>query len=753
MTSTPFETAEPPFQQGNPETLEPFFNAQGVAIIGASANPNKLSHGLLRNLINYGFQGAIYPVNPHREVILDLDCYPDIASVPDPIDLAVIALPAALCPAVLEDCGRRGVEAVIVISGGFKEVGPHGQALEERLVEISQGYDMRLLGPNCVGTLDAYSRLNTTFIRTMPQPGEIAFISQSGAICGGILEWASGKHVGFSRFATLGNEADVTESDLIEALAQDPHTKVIVAYIEAIEDGRRFMEVARHVTPHKPIVAIKAGTTEAGTRAVSSHTGSLAGTLAAYDAAFRQTGVIRVHTLQELFNVGLGLAYGPLPKGNRVAIVTNAGGPASLAADKLEQTGLQMPSPSSTTRAFLAGFASPEAQLDNPIDLLGGAEPADFEMAVRALLADPKIDAVLPILVPQALIDPLTVAQAIGRAAADRGEKPVVTCFMGDDGVREPLVRLHRHRITLFQFPDQAAQVLGHMWRYAAWRVSELTRERMSESVSERMGELVSGRVDERHDDGAQAVTKALLNTPDVLPVNREKVAELLQRATDAGKVHLGELEARPILAAYGVLQPPAQMAHSADEARRAACAIGFPVVLKIVSPNILHKSDVGGIALDLDNEAVVAETFTTMMARVRESRPEAPIHGVLVASMASKGHELIIGMRRDPQFGPLLLFGLGGIYVEILNEVAFRVAPFDRAEALRFIDESHAGKLLKGIRGQPPADVDAVVDTIERVAQLALDFPQIQELDINPLIAYPAGQGALAVDARIVLG
>ena len=706
--------------------LTPFFNPSGVAVIGASADPRKLSHGVLRNCFSHGFAGAVYPVNPRAREILGLPCYPDIAAVPDPVELAVLMVPAAACPGVLDACGRRGLKAAIVISGGFREVGAEGLALEQQLLAIAGQYGMRLIGPNCVGTLDAHTGLNTTFIRTMPTPGPIAFVSQSGAICGGILEWTAGKGIGFSRFATLGNAADVAETDLLADLAEDPNTRVIVAYIEAIRDGRRFIDVARQITPHKPILVIKAGRTVAGTRAVSSHTGSLAGEMAAYDAAFHQAGVLRVETVEELFDHALALAYGPLPRGKRVAVVTNAGGPASLAADAIEQVGLTMPPTPESTRAALAQFTHPEAQLSNPVDMLGGAEPAQYEQAVAALLASDAFDAVLPILVPQALVDPVAVAEAIARAAGSRyGEdaystsgghagKPVVACFMGDEVVRQPMAVLHDQQIASYIFPEQAARALGVLWRYAEVR---------GRLVDWETGKLVA-RSDHR--------------SPITLP---------------PGPAQLGEAEARPILAAYGIAQPRAELARSAEEAGRLAAEIGFPVALKIVSPDVFHKSEVGGIALKLSDAEAVRSAFDSMLARVAVRQPGARIEGALVTQMAPPGHELIVGMRRDPQFGPLLMFGLGGIYVELLKDVAFRVAPFSRSEALAMIAETHAGKLLAGLRGQPPADIEAVAEVIERVARLALDHPQVQEIDVNPLLVYPAGQGALAVDVRMVVG
>ncbi len=700
-------------------SLSPFFNPSGVAVIGASADPRKLSHGVLRNCFSHGYAGAVYPVNPRASEILGLLCYPDITSVPEPVELAVLMIPAAACPAVLAECGRRGVKAAIVISGGFREVGAEGLALERELLRIAGHYKMRLIGPNCVGTLDAHSGLNTTFIRTMPKPGPSAFVSQSGAICGGILEWTAGKGIGFSRFATLGNAADVSETDLLLDLAEDPNTRVIVAYIEAIRDGRRFIDVARSITPHKPILVIKAGRTVAGTRAVSSHTGSLAGEMAAYDAAFRQAGVIRVDTVEDLFDHALALAYGSLPRGPRVAVVTNAGGPASLAADVIEQVGLLMPPTPEAMRAVLADFTHPEAQLANPVDMLGGAEPAQYEQAVQTLLASDAFDAVLPILVPQALVDPVAVAEAIGRAAG--GNKPVIACFMGDEVVRRPMAVLHEHQIASYIFPEQAARALGALWRYA--------------EVKGRLGIWEIGQVASPSADRSPITDHRL---PITLP---------------PGPAQLGEAEARPILAAYGIAQPRAALARSAEEAGQLAVEIGFPVALKIVSPDIFHKSEVGGIALDLADELEARAAYTAMLARVQQRQPGAHIAGVLVTQMAPPGHELIVGMRRDPQFGPLLMFGLGGIYVELLKDVAFRVAPVGQSETLAMIGETHAGKLLAGLRGQPPADIDAVAQVIERVARLALDHPEVQEIDVNPLLAYPVGQGALAVDVRMVVG
>lgn len=698
--------------------MQSFFDPAGVAIIGASADPHKLSHGVLRNVLMHGYQGAVYPINPKASVIAGRPAYPDVRAVPDPVELAVLMVPAPACLPVLEACGERGIKAAVVISCGFREVGPEGMAREEALLATARRYGMRLIGPNCVGTLDAFTGLNCTFIGVMPRPGGIGFISQSGAICGGILEWTAGKGIGFSRFATVGNAADVSETDLIAALAEDANTRVIVLYIEAIREGQRFIEVASRVTRSKPILVLKAGTSPAGQRAVLSHTGSLAGEMAAYDAAFKQAGVQRVDTVEELFNNALALAYGPRPRGRRVAIVTNAGGPASLAADALNAVGLTLPPPPPSIQAELAA-AFPDAQISNPVDLLGGAEPAHYEQAMQALLVGDAFDAVLPILVPHAVVDPVAVADAIGRVAQCCA-RPVVACFMGDDAVRGPLTTLHEHRIASYQFPEQAAHALGALWQHAAH---------------------------------VAAPAEDFTGSP-VRATFAPEAAHCLETVAAQGRMQLGEADARPILQAYQVPQPRAALARSAEEAAEIATRIGFPVVLKIVSPQVFHKSEVGGVVVNVTDAEAVRRHFTGMVARVAAQQPQANIEGVLVAEMVPPGYELIAGMRRDPQFGPLVMFGLGGIYVELLHDVAFRIAPFGLAEARRMIDDTAAGRLLRGLRGQPPADIDAVAGVIMQLAGIALIHPQIQEIDVNPLVAYPAGapHPVLAVDVRMVI-
>lgn len=694
--------------------LSLFFAPRGVAVIGASASPNKLSNGILRNMLQYGYQGKVYPVNPRAEQILDLPCYPDISHVPDPVDLAVVVVPAPATPDVIRACGERGIRAAVIISGGFKETGPEGAALERRCVEIAGRYGMRLIGPNCVGTMDLNTGLNTTFIQGMPERGGIAFVSQSGALAGGVVDYIRGKNVGFSHFASLGNEADVSETDMIAYLAGDPAVSVIAGYVESIRDGRRFMQAARQVTPCKPLVMLKAGRTQAGARAVSSHTGSLAGSYASYQAAFRQSGAIEAASIAELFDIAMALDDQPLPAGGRVALLTNAGGPAALASDSLSVNGIVLADLSQETREGLRRRLNPAAQVDNPVDMLGGAEPPEYAQGLERLLADPGVDAVVVILVPQALVNPAEVAQAIGEVAQN-SHKTVLACFMGEASIGAARKVLHAHRVPMYVFPEAVGSVLGAMLRYASWLKKD--------------------------------------SEPPVRLEDPQAVASARRALEQAGcERSLSEAYSRPLLAAYGIPLVPGGDAHSPQEAVEIARRVGFPVALKVISADILHKSDAGGIALNLGDAPAVEAAYQAMMARIAASHPHARLEGALVEAMAPNGTEVIVGMRRDPFFGPLMMFGLGGIYVELFGDVSFRVAPLNRSEALEMIRQTQAGRLLTGFRGQPPADLDAVVDCILRLGQLALDFPEIEEMEVNPLRVFPQGRGALALDARVIL-
>lgn len=693
--------------------LLPFFSPDGVSLIGASSNPNKLSNGILLNLTQYGYQGKVYPVNPRYEDILGLTCYPSIIEVPDPIELAVIILPAPLTPTVLDACGQRGIKAVIIISGGFREVGPEGAALENDCVAICKRYGMRLIGPNCVGTVDLYSGLNTTFIKGMPDRGHIGFISQSGAVCGAVVDYVRGKAIGFSNIVSFGNEADVTESDVIEYLSEDINTHVIAAYIEAIDDGQRFMKIAQKVTPMKPIVVLKAGKSKAGARAVSSHTGSLAGSQEAYTAAFKQCGVIVVNSTAELFDVAIALDYQPLPSGSNTVIVTNAGGPAALAFDSLSANGMNMCDLTPQTKSFLHENLLPSAQVDNPVDMLGGAEPEDYAMALQRSLADDNVDAAIAILVPQALVNPVEVAAAISDTAA-KTTKSVLSCFMGGVSIQEARQILHKNQVPMYVFPEQLGKVLESMYRYRRWTNRKIEPPQPF------------------HDP----------NIKDVSEVSSKYRPHR----------NLDEAFTRPLLEAYGIPIIAGEIAYSPAQAVEVAQKIGLPIAMKIVSPDILHKSEAGGIILNIKNTVSVEKGYQQLYEITHLNYPNAVITGVLVEEMAPSGYEVIVGMRRDPNFGPLLMFGLGGIYVELLTDVSFRIAPMTRHQALEMIHETKAGHLLEGLRGQKSADINAVVDTILRLSQLALDTTEIEEIEINPLLVFEDGKGVKALDARAIL-
>jgi acetyltransferase len=696
-----------------PDGLKPFFAPRGVAIIGASASPAKLSFGILRNLTLYGYTGQIAPVNPKEDQILGYKSYPDIISVPDPVDLAVIVLPAPLTPGVMEDCGNRGLKTVIVITGGFKEIGPEGAALEKSLVSIARRYNMRMIGPNCVGTLDMYTGLNTTFIQGVPARGGIGFISQSGAMVGGVFETIRQKFIGFSLVATLGNEADVTETDMIEYLAGEEHTRVITSYVEAILDGQRFIQTARRVSPHKPIVMLKAGRTSAGARAVSSHTGSLAGSYNAYQAAFAQAGVIEVDTMTDLFDVSMGFASLPLPKGPRVAMITNGGGPAALVSDSIAMNGLQMADLAPETREFLRPHLNPAAQIDNPVDMLGAADAAEYQVGLKGILTDPNVDVAIAILVPQALVNTDAVARAICEQAKGQS-KPVIAVIVSETSADKARELLHQNGIPMYTKPETPGRVISAMLRYARWREQAAAED-----------EPLAG-------------------------IRPSLAAELLAAAKNQSA--MGEALTRPLLAAYDIPVVAGGSAKTAAEAVETAHRIGYPVVMKIVSPDILHKSDVGGIRLNLGSDEAVRSNFASLMEDIAAKIPEARLEGVLIEGMASRGQEVIIGMRRDPNFGPLMMFGLGGIYVELFGDVAFRVAPLTREDAADMLHSTRAGRLLNGFRGMEHADTDAVIDTILRLSRLALDFPQIAEMEINPLLVLPKGKGVLALDGRVIL-
>ncbi len=705
------------------DPLRTFFHPRGVAVIGASSNPTKLSHGVLLNLVTHGYRGPVYPVNPRGGEMMGLQVYRAVVEVPDPVDLAIIVLSAERTVEVLEGCGQRGVPAVVLIASGFAELGAGGREREAQLREVARQYGMRFIGPNCVGVVDTYAPIDTTFIRTMPGQGVIGFVSHSGAVCGGTMDWASAVGVGFSRIISLGNQADVDVADALDSLAADPHTRVVAAYIEGLPDGRRFVEAAARLTPHKPLVVLKAGRTPSGTRAVVSHTGALAGADRAFLAACRRTGAIPVENLEELVDAAIGLAYRQPPSGPRVAILTNAGGPAAVGADALDRQGLRLVDLSEETQARLREVCPPGAMVGNPVDMLGGPQPDHYAAALEVLLAAPEVDAVMVVFVPQAIMPPHDVAVAVGRAStrlspvsAEGVEKPVVCCISGGGGIRAAARALHAHNVPHYLTPARAALGLEALWRYSHIRARPLSKPGPVAEVDQ---ERVSGWV-----EAARAST-GLSSEP-------------------AGQYVLDPQLGAEVAAAYNLQVPLSGLAATADEAVALAKQLGYPAVLKRVAPGVVHKSDVGGVALGLGDADAVQAAFARIVR---------PGEQGFVQCMAPKGLEVIVGAQRDAQFGPLVMFGLGGATVEVLRDVAFRLAPLSEAGAREMVAETAAGRLLACVRGQQPGDLDAVVEALRRVAQLMADLPEVAEVDLNPLIVGQAGEGAWAVDVRIVLG
>ncbi|NPB09449.1 MAG: CoA-binding protein [Thermodesulfobacteria bacterium] len=693
--------------------LEKFFRPRSVAVVGASRKPGKVGHDVVENLLSFGFKGKIFPVNPKAEEILGLKCYPRLTEIPEEIDLVVIAVPAPIVLEVLKDCAAKNVEAVVILSAGFKEAGAEGARRERELVAFARKHGIRIIGPNCLGVLDTYHRLNATFAAVKPKRGRIGFFSQSGALCLAVLEWAKAEGVGLSRFVSLGNKCDVSEIECLLALAEDPHTEVIMGYVEGIDEGRTFLEVARKVSREKPIIIFKSGVTAAGARAASSHTGSLAGSEAAYQAAFKQAGVLRAKTLREFFNLALYLALQPVPEGPSVVIVTNSGGPGIIAADACEKSALELPTLGAETVQKLREILPPHASFYNPVDVLGDADAERYFQVLRVLVEDPQLHSFIVILSRTATVDPREVAQGLKEFV---GKKPLVACFLGEESVRAARRDLLRGKIPPFKYPEEAVRALEQAWLYRFYLNKPLER-------------------------------------PKRPPVDFERAKRVLDVARNEGRRVLYDYEVREILEAYGFRFPKSLLARTTEEAVLAARVIGYPVVLKVVSPNILHKTDVGGVKVNIRTEEELKEAFLEITNNIRRREPRATIIGVLVQEMITNGREVILGFNRDPQFGPLVMFGLGGIYVEVLKDVSFRLAPFGPREAREMIREIKSFPLLKGVRGIPEADLDALVDHIVRFAFLVTDFPELTEGEINPLMVCPKGEGVWAVDARLILG
>jgi acetyltransferase len=691
-----------------------FCDPKSVAVVGASRTPGKLGHAVLENILRYGYEGAVYPINPQTQEILGLKSYPSVLLVPGPIDLAVILVPSRQVSQILVECGEKGVKGAAIISAGFREVGSEGWHREHDILSIARRYGMRLIGPNSLGLIDTVAKLNASFAAGMPSRGTIAFMSQSGALCTSILDMALAEQVGFSRFVSLGNKADADEITFVKAWQDDPCTNVIMAYLEGIEKGVEFMRVARQASSQKPIIAIKSGTTSAGSRAVSSHTGTLAGSERAYEAAFRQSGVIRARSVQDLFDYAIAFARQPLLAQDRIAVVTNAGGPGIMATDACERAGLQLASLESRSMERLRAALPSAASVLNPVDLLGDALADRYSVALETVAHDANVGGIVVILTPQIMTDVEGTAQVVGELSKQVG-KPIVGCFMGRDTVAPGIHILNRHRVPNYPVPERAVAALAAMRGYRLWR------ERPPQKLES-------------------------------FAADQDLVRLAFANVRAEGRLAMGDTETRGIMEAYGIRTPPTYLARNPEEAVHFAELIGFPVAIKISSPDILHKTDIGGVKLNVRTAGEVRDAFELMVYRARRYVPEAEIWGCLVQQMILEGREVIVGMHRDPHFGPLIMFGAGGIYVESLRDVAFRIAPFDRREAREMVGEIKAANILRGTRGEGPSDLEALVGALLRLSQLAADFPEIVEFDVNPLTVFEHGRGLVGIDMRLVL-
>ena len=694
-------------------SLESFFSPESVAIVGASRQKGKVGYEILSNMIGAGYKGKIFPVNPNADEIDGVKCFPDLQSIGQVPDLVIIVVPANAVPAVMQQCANAGVKSVIIITAGFREVGKEGKGLEEQVIQIARQAGIRVIGPNCLGVIVPANNLNASFGGDLPAAGAIGYLSQSGALLAAILDMANANGIGFSKLVSIGNKADVDELDIIKAFSSDSDTRVIAGYLESITDGNVFVSQAERISHDKPILLMKSGGTQAGAKAASSHTGSLAGGEVAYESAFERAGVIRCESIKQQFDYAQCFANQPLPAGPHVAVITNAGGPGIMAADAIERQGLTFAKLSDKTTKKLAAVLPPAANLYNPVDILGDALADRYESSLSVILDDSNVDTVLVLLTPQAMTDATATAEVVVEVAHQKPTKPILACFLGANKVKEGVRILREGKIPQYDSPESAVATIKVMADYVRW--------------CSRPKRLVK-----------------------LFPVNRRKVENIIERHLRQGIREIGETEAKEILEAYGFVTPKGSIATTADQAVNIAGQLGYPVVLKIWSPDILHKSDVGGVKLGLKTDQEVRDAFDLMMYRIPQKRPDAKILGVLVQEMCRKGKEVILGMNRDPHFGPLMMFGMGGIMVEVLKDVSFNLAPLTAEEAGQMLVSTKTYQMLKGVRGQEGVDIEKIAEGLQRLSQLVTEFPQIQQMDINPYIVGPEGTTPIAVDARM---
>lgn len=695
------------------------FNPASIAVVGASTREGSVSNDVIRNLHKQGYKGHIYPINPKGDPILGLTTFKSLQEIGKPVDLAVIVIPAKGVPDVMREIASIGTKAVVVISAGFKEAGHEGALLEKEITKIAADNDITLVGPNCLGIINPHHNLNISFAKAIALPGNVAFISQSGALCSSVLDYAEEYGIGFSKFASVGNKACLDEVDLLEGLAQDPETKVILMYIEGLADAQRFISRVRKVTMGdnpKPIIALKAGRTSDGASASASHTGALAGNDEAFNALFKQAGVIRVSTVEDLFVCAAAFAHNDKLEGDQIAVISNAGGPGVLVTDELVMRGLKIAHFTPETTEMLKNSLPPAANIHNPVDVLGDAKADRYKVALEAISNDPNVDGIIVVLTPQSMTDVNEVAIVLGNVKA-MTKKPIVASFMGSQSTREGEGILLRHNVANILFPESAARAMTELYHFYNHKPN-------FENFS----------------------------TPQVEDVDKSFVEHLLLRMKNANQAYIPEAIALQILDAYKLPLLKHTIVRSHEELEQMSQSIPYPVAMKIVSKDIVHKTDVGGIILDVVSKNML-ESYDHMIQTVGKNVPTAKLEGVLLVEMAPKnGFEFVVGVNKDPSLGHLIMFGLGGVFVEVLKDVAFRLTPLTAYDVQEMLHEIKSSKLLAGARGMPALDTDSIVDCMLKISQLVQDFPQIKELDINPLLVLPKGQGVRVLDARIVI-
>jgi len=711
------------------DQFDAIFSPQSVAVVGASTTPGKVGHDIFANILKGSFTGTLYPVNPSARSVLSVKAYPNILDIPDPIELAIIILPPKLALEAVHNSVEKGIKGIVIVSAGFREVGKEGLEIENQIVSVCKEAGIRVVGPNCLGVINPNPSisLNASFSTHMPKPGNISFISQSGALCTAVLDFAADRDFGFSKFISIGNKADVDELDILRYLHEDLDTEVIMLYLEELRRGHEFIKELKNITSGDrptPVLAIKSGRTSAGAKAAASHTGALAGTEAVYDAIFHQSGIIRADSINDLFDFAnaftfkkqspMGKIQRKIPFGNRVAIITNAGGPGIVATDVTVSSGLTLASFSDKTVQSLAKHLPQAANLNNPVDVIGDASSERYESALKAAIEDDGVDGAIVILTPQSMTDVLATAEAITKIT-NRTIKPILCCFMGIFDVSSGVKYLQEHGVPVYQFPENAAKAFGALYDYSQW----LNRHILSP-------------FDLKHD--------------------KTRAIRIIERCIEEGKSYLGELDGLDILKCYGFSVLPTYLAKDENEATDIADKIKYPVVLKIVSPQIIHKSDAGGVVTGISSNQEIKNAYNQIISGAKQFDPKAQIEGVLVQKMAPPGQEVIMGMNRYPVFGPLLMFGFGGIYVEVFQDVSFRLAPIGRNSARKMIYSIKGFKLLQGFRDQPKRDVEYLEKLLISLSDMVTNHPEIIEMDINPLFVHEEGKGATVADCRIIL-